>query len=275
MATVTTLEEIVEACGSIIVAFSGGVDSTLLAVVGNDVLGRDKCLAATGISRSFSAAQEKQASHLAATFDLNWVKVETGELDDPSYVENSTNRCFFCKQELWRHLRRLADDMAPRLLVDGTNADDTHGHRPGAAAGLRAAVGSPLAEAGLTKAMVREEARRRGIPNWQAPASPCLSSRIQYGLPVTRDRLDQVERGEELLRLVGITGDLRLRHRGTEARIEIEAAQFATVRMQRDRVLAGLRDIGFRKVTMDLCGYRSGSLLAEAGAEVEVLAESA
>ncbi len=274
MAQLSKLEDIVSSYSSMLVGFSGGVDSTLLAVVGTQVLGNANCLAVTGKSPSLSSIQLQQATRLAHDFELSWETVETLEMNDSRYVANPQDRCFFCKSELWQRLTPLARERGIAVVVDGTNASDVTGHRPGKKAGSLSGVRSPLAEAGITKDMVREFARELEIPIWDAPASPCLSSRILYGLPVTENRLGQVERGEQLLRDLGIEGDLRLRHRGGEARIEVHSSQMELLRGNGQKVAADLQRLGFSRVTMDLAGYKSGSMLDEHHNDIEVLAES-
>ena len=210
----TALAHVLADISSLLVGYSGGVDSALLAVVAQRVLGPDRTAAALGISASYPRAQYEQAHAIAAQFDLRVIEVPTDELNEPDYVANAPSRCYFCKRELWTKLRAVANEHGLAVVADGTNADDLGEHRPGLRAAEEGDVRSPLAEAGYTKADVRAEARALGIPIWDAPAAPCLSSRIQYGIAVTPIRLRQVEEGEDLLRTLGVTGDLRVRHRG-------------------------------------------------------------
>src|SRR2546427_4170659 len=179
-------------------------------------------VAAIGRSASYPTAQWETARNLATRFDVPVIEIETHELAVPNYLANSPNRCFYCKTELWSRLVPEARARGFAVVCDGTNADDLHEHRPGRAAGLAAGIRSPLAEAGFTKSAVREAARALGLPIWDAPAAPCLSSRVQYGLMVTPARLRQGEEGEAYLRALGVTGDLRGRHFGDAARIEGE-----------------------------------------------------
>lgn len=272
MSTLTPLGRLIGTLPSVLVGYSGGVDSALLAVVARRVLGKDRAVAAMGLSASYPETQRRQARDVARRFDLQVVEVETGELRDPDYAANPTNRCYFCKRELWGKLADLAAKLDIAVVADGTNADDMGEHRPGLAAAAERHVRSPLAEAGYTKAMVRAEARELGIPIWDAPAAPCLSSRILYGISVTPERLAQVEAGEALLRRLGVGGDLRVRHRGGEARIEVTRSEFARIRAHRARIGAALLALGFERVTLDLGGYRRGSLLRGRDAELELLA---
>jgi uncharacterized protein len=268
-----TLSEILGTFPSVLVGYSGGVDSALLAVMARRVLGKERAAAAIGRSASYPAEQHAQALEIARQFDLRLLEISTGELSDPRYTRNSPDRCYFCKQELWRQLRRLAETHGFAVVADGTHAGDSGDHRPGTRAGREAGVRSPLLEAGYTKDDVRREARALGIPIWDAPAAPCLSSRVLYGLAVTPDRLRQVEAGEAFLREAGVRGDLRVRHRGDEARIEVRKDEIPLVQERRDQIVRRLLDLGFARVTLDLAGYRRGSLLGDATTQVEMLGE--
>ena len=256
---------------SLLVAYSGGVDSAVVAVTARQVLGAERVLAVLGVSPSLAEVQRAQARAVAFDFAVPLLEVPTDELADAGYVANAPDRCYFCKRELWRRLSEIAATRGFAAIADGTNADDRADHRPGRRAGLERGIVSPLAEAGCTKHEVRALARELGLPIWDAPAAPCLASRVLYGITVTPDRLRQVEHAEALLREIGVTGDLRVRHRGGEARIEVEPAHMPVVRAHGDRIAGRLRALGFERVTMDLAGYRRGSLLhADAGA-VEVV----
>jgi len=263
------LRALVRTYPSALVGYSGGVDSALLAVVLRQELGRDRMVAGVGRSDSYPAAQWATARAVAQRFDIPLVELETRELEDPDYLSNPTNRCFFCKTELWRRLIPEARGRGLAVVCDGTNADDLREHRPGYAAGLAAGVRSPLAESGLTKADVRHAARELGLPVWDAPAAPCLSSRVAYGVPITSQRLAQVERSEAYLRELGVTGDLRVRYVGDRrgagggARIEVEPRWVPWVTDRLGAVTAYLTGLGFVAVEVDPRGYRRGSLLAE------------
>jgi uncharacterized protein len=256
------LEDRVREYESVLVGYSGGVDSSLVAVIARRTLGPTRVVAALGVSASLSTEQYNQAHDVARRFAIPLVEVATDEFDDPDYIRNQPNRCFHCKSELWTKLAGVARERGLCVVADGTNADDLVGHRPGARAAREQRVRSPLMEVGFTKAMVRAEARRLGIPIWNAPAAPCLSSRIVYGLAVTPNRVDQVARGERYLRTLGVAGDLRVRHHGGEARIEVHGSEFDRLRARRDDIAAAFTALGFEEVTLDLQGYRSGSLLA-------------
>ena len=255
------LRSLVRSFPSALVGYSGGVDSALLAVVLRQELGRGRALAAVGRSASYPAAQWAAARAVAERFDVPLVELETHELEDPDYLANPTNRCFFCKTELWRRLVPAARARGLAVVCDGTNADDLREHRPGYAAGRAAGVRSPLAEAGFTKGDVRQGARELGLPVWDAPAAPCLSSRVAYGIPITTQRLAQVEQAEAYLRERGVTGDVRVRHHGDRASIEVEPPWIAWLTERLPAVRERLGGLGFAVVEVDPRGYRRGSLL--------------
>lgn len=260
-ASLPALRALVRGFQSALVGYSGGVDSALLAVVLRQELGRDRMLAAVGRSASYPVAQWATARDVAGRYDVPLLELDTHELDDPRYLANSPTRCFFCKTELWSRLVPAARARGMAVVCDGTNADDLHEHRPGHAAGAAAGVRSPLAETGFTKADVRSAARALGLPVWDAPAAPCLSSRVAYGLTITPGRLAQVEQGEAYLRELGVTGDLRLRHHGGHARIEVEPRWVPWLAARLSAVERGLGELGFAAVELDPQGYRRGSLL--------------
>jgi uncharacterized protein len=258
-----TLSTVVREFPSALLGFSGGVDSALLAVVLRRVLGPERMLAVIGRSASLAAGQLEMARAVAAQFKVPLAEVDTHELDDPQYLANPTNRCFFCKHELWRRLRALAAVRGFTVVCDGTNADDLGEHRPGRAAGVQAGVRSPLAEAGLSKMDVRAAARSLALPNWDAPAAPCLSSRVAYGLQITPRRLRQVEEGEAFLRALGVGGNLRVRHQGDTATIEVEQEWIPRLESRRAEIVEHLRGLGFDSVVVDPRGYRRGSLMLD------------
>ncbi len=259
------LADSLQPLGRVLLGYSGGIDSTLLAVVGRRALGPDRFLAALGVSPSLGAAQHRRAVALAGQFDLPLVELATDELDDTAYRANGLDRCYHCKRTLWRRLGALAATGGWTTLIDGTNADDLGEHRPGARAGREAAVRTPLADLGWTKADVRRASRALGIPGWDAPASPCLASRIRPHLEVTTDRLGQVEAAEAWLRQAGVEGDLRVRHHGDLARIEVLPAMFAMVDRLLPAAVGAFTALGFAAVERDPRGYRRGSLTVLAG----------
>jgi uncharacterized protein len=262
MPTLPVLQEHLAGLGRVVLGYSGGVDSALLAVAGRAALGPERMLAVIGRSASYPVAQWQTAVDLARQFDVPLLELDTRELDDPRYVANAPNRCYFCKAELWNRLGAIAAGRGFDVVIDGTNADDLGEHRPGLSAALEWGVRSPLAELGWSKADVRAAARALGLPIWDAPAAPCLSSRIRYGLAVTPARLAQVEAAESHLRELGIDGDLRVRHHGATARIEVATEHHPRLRDGWEAVQAFFLSLGFDDVELDPRGYRRGSLLA-------------
>lgn len=271
MTSPSPLETHLASYSSLLVGYSGGVDSALLAVAARRVLGRKRSVAALGVSASLSAAQHAQAVELAHRFDLQFVEIATDELADPDYAANAPSRCYFCKRELWDRLGEVAAARGMAAVADGTNADDLSEHRPGLRAARERGVVTPLVAVGYTKADVRREARALGIPIWNAPAAPCLSSRLRFGLRVTDARLRQVEAGEATLRALGVGGDLRVRHRGDEARIEVARDAIVLLRRHRRVIADKFRALGFARVTVALDGYRRGSQLSAVPPRLEVL----
>ena len=256
MATVDLLEAHLDGLSSAVLGYSGGVDSAVLAVVGARRLGPSRFLAVIGRSASYPEVQWRTAVELAARYDVPLLEVDTHELADPGYAANPLNRCFFCKSELWRVLGAVAAERSFEYLLDGTNLDDLTEHRPGAAAGAARRVHSPFVELGWSKADVREAARQLGLPTWDAPAAPCLSSRIQYGLSVTPERLRQVEQAEAIIRACGVVGDVRVRHLGGRASVEVLPTERLMVEARWGTVSAELLALGFDEAVLDPRGYR-------------------
>ena len=248
--------------GRVAIGYSGGVDSAYLAVVARRTLGADAVLAIIGRSESYPAEQWATARRVAEEFDVPVLELNTEELADPRYAANPSNRCYFCKSELWGRLVPVARARGFDAVADGTNADDLGEHRPGAQAAHEHAVASPLADLGFTKDEIRRRSRALGLPTWQQPSSPCLSSRLPYGTPVTAERLRQVERAERALRALGIEGDLRVRHHDDLARVELgrEMLAYWLAPDAAARLADAVRGAGFSRVAIDLRGFRSGSL---------------
>jgi pyridinium-3,5-biscarboxylic acid mononucleotide sulfurtransferase len=251
------------------IGFSGGVDSAYLAAVMLETLGRNDSLALIGRSDSLAGREEDHAATVAGAIGIETLAIETGELSDPRYASNPANRCYFCKSVLWLTLLPTARSRGFETLVDGTNADDVHDYRPGSRAAVEQGVRSPLAEVLLTKDEIRERTRVRGWPWWDRPSSPCLASRLPYGTAVTPERLRQVELAESALRDLGIGGNLRVRHHGDLARVEIDRElvdrwrEGAALETLTNAVLSA----GFARVELDALGFRSGSLnVLEGGA---------
>src|SRR4051812_32534430 len=248
--------------GSALIGFSGGVDSAYLACVAVDALGSANVLAVIGKSASYPEAQWAAARDVARRFAVPVLEVDTDELADPRYAANPTNRCYFCKTELWSHLIPIAKERGLACVVDGANADDLTDYRPGASAAREWGVLSPLADLGFTKADIRELSRLRGLPTWRQPSAPCLSSRIPYGTAVSPARLRRVEAAEAAFRSLGVEGDLRVRYHGDLARVELPASDVARWLAPDavERLRAAVAGAGFSRVALDLRGFRSGSL---------------
>ncbi len=245
----------------VVVAFSAGVDSTLVLKIALDTLGQGNVLAVTGRSASVPQSELGEAAKLAGCLGAEHVLIDTSEFENADYLVNPTNRCYFCKTTLYEHLDRLAGERGFQAIVNGTNADDLGDHRPGLLAASEHGVRSPLAESGFSKGDVRELSRRLGLPTHDKPAGPCLSSRVQYGEEITPEKLRRIEAAESYLKSLGIR-ECRVRHHHNLARIEISPESFplcvdAAVAPKID---AYFRSIGYAYVTLDLRGFRSGSM---------------
>lgn len=258
MGSLSALRQELERLERVVVAFSGGADSSLLAWVANDTLGRARTLCVTAISPSLAAEEASDCRTLAKEWGLRWNARATAEMDDPAYVANGADRCARCKTALMDVLDPLARAENSKVVL-GVNTDDLGDHRPGQDAASRRGARFPLVDAGFTKADIRSVSRQLGLPTWNKPAAACLASRIPYGTPVTMGRLQSVERAEAALHALGLA-QVRVRHHGTTARIEVPERDLESVVSLRARIVEAVRDVGFLHVALDLEGFRSGSL---------------
>jgi uncharacterized protein len=243
---------------SVLVSFSGGVDSSYLLKIAFETLGRN-AVAATGLSQTYAPEELAEAKSIADVIGAEHVIVETAELTDPRYADNTHQRCFFCKTELYSRLAAVASDRGLKHVIDGANADDLDDFRPGMRAARNLGVRSPLQDVSLSKDEIRALSARHGLPTWDKPAVACLSSRFAYGDPITVEKLRQVAAAESAVRALGFRG-FRVRHHGDLARLEVPREQFERALSCADELVVGVRRAGYRHVVLDLAGFRSGSM---------------
>jgi uncharacterized protein len=245
--------------GRVIVAYSGGVDSTLVARVAFDTLGGSNMLAVTTLSASLGQDEEREALDMAQAIGMPHLSVRTHEVEDPRYAANPANRCYFCKEHIYDALLEIAEARGFKVIVDGFNADDAGDHRPGRQAGRERGVRSPLYEVGLNKTEIRSLARHLGLSNWAKPAMACLASRVEYGTTITPQVLRQIDEAERALRKMDFR-ELRVRHHGQLARIEVSEDAIPDAIAQRAEIIQAVKGAGYTYVTLDLQGLRHGSM---------------
>ena len=257
----SSLKEILRSLGKVVLAYSGGVDSTFLLKAAVDTLGADNVIAALAVSGSLGKSQYARAIEMAEVIGANVVEVRLGEVSDSEYSANKADRCFHCKGHLFRELLEIARSKGIEHVIYGCNADDVNDYRPGHRAAEVYGVTAPMADARLTKADIRQLSRQADLKTADIPASPCLASRISYGTEITDERLQQVDQAEDLLRESGFV-EFRVRHHGEIARIEVATDDIERIAAadMRDKIVAKLKNIGFKFVSLDLTGFQSGSL---------------
>ncbi len=255
------LVHLLQSYEKVLIAFSGGVDSSFLLAACTAVLGPENTVALTAVSESCTDAETESAKNLARMLKVRHILIETDEMKDSRFTANPQNRCYFCKGHLFSDMRKIATRMGIRHILDGTNADDLSDHRPGRKAAHENKIGSPLLETGFTKKKIRFYSKTTGLPTWSMPASPCLASRVAYGLEITNDILEQIRSAEKYLHGLGFP-IVRVRHHGAVARIEVPPDEIQRITSKKliNKISDKLKKLGYSWVSVDLKGYRQGSL---------------
>ncbi len=252
------LKEIISDLGHVMIAYSGGVDSTLLLKVAKDVLG-DFVVAVTSSSETYPSRELEDSENYAKQIGVKHILIHTSELEIAGFADNPPDRCYFCKNELFTKLKEIADELSIKYILDGANYDDKNDHRPGMRAAREFGIVSPLKEAGFTKEDIRELSKQLDLPTWDKPSFACLSSRFPYGTKITQEKLKTIDEAEDFIRNLGFR-ELRVRHHETIARIEIPKSEFEYFLNHSDTISKRLKELGFLYITLDLEGFRTGSM---------------